>query len=73
MKIMLGDYDAKLERQDIFKPTFGNDSLHQDSNDTDVWIASFATAKNLVVKIMMFPHGNIQQYTWTSSDGLTSR
>ena len=73
MKIMLGDYNAKLERQDIFKPTFGNDSLHQDSDDNDVRIANFATAKNLVVKSMMFPHRNIHECTWTFSDGLTER
>jgi hypothetical protein len=73
MKIILGDYNSKLERQDIFKPTFGNDSLHQDSSDNDVRIANFVTAENLVVKSMMFPHRNIQEYTWTSSDGLTTR
>jgi len=73
IKIMLGDYNAEMERQDIFKPTFRNDSLHHDSNDNDVRIANLAAAKNLVVKRMMFPHRNIHEYTWTSSDGLTSR
>jgi len=28
MKIMLGDFNTKLGREDIFKPTNGNDSLH---------------------------------------------
>ena len=32
-KILLGNFNAKLEREGIFKPTIGNDSLHQDSND----------------------------------------
>jgi hypothetical protein len=58
---MLGECNAKLERKDIFKPTFGNESLHKDSNDSDVRITNFATAKNLVVKSMMFPHRNIQE------------
>jgi len=71
MKTMLGDYDARLETH--FKSTFGNESLHQDSNDSDVRIANFAAAKNLVVKSMMFPHRNVHQYTCTSSDGLTNR
>ena len=31
MKIMLGDFNTKLGREDIFKPTIGNGSLHQDS------------------------------------------
>ena len=33
MKILLGDFNAKVERENIFKPTIGNESLHQDSND----------------------------------------
>jgi exonuclease III len=28
MKILLGDFNAKLEKEDIFKPTFGKESLH---------------------------------------------
>jgi len=31
-KILLGDFNAKLGREGIFKPTIGNDSLHQNSN-----------------------------------------
>jgi endonuclease/exonuclease/phosphatase family metal-dependent hydrolase len=31
MKILLGDFNAEWGRKDIFKPTIGNDSLHQDS------------------------------------------
>jgi len=37
-------------RENIFNPTVGNESLHQDSNDNGVRTASFATSKNLVVK-----------------------
>jgi hypothetical protein len=27
MKILLGDFSAKISREDIFKPTFGNESF----------------------------------------------
>jgi len=70
-KSLLGDFNAKLGREDIFKPTVGNESLHQDSNDSGVRIVNFATAKNLVVKSTMFPHRNILKYTWTSPAGKT--
>jgi hypothetical protein len=53
----------KVGRENIFKPTIGNESLHQDSNDNGVRIVNFATLKNLVVKSMMFPHRNIHKYT----------
>jgi hypothetical protein len=49
MKILLGDFIAKVGRKDIFKPTVGNESLHQVSNDNGVRIVKFATSKNLVV------------------------
>ena len=43
MKILLGDFNAKVWRENIFKPTIGNESLHQDSNGRGVRIVKFAT------------------------------
>jgi hypothetical protein len=48
MKILLGDFNAKLLRGEIFKMTSGNKGLHQDSNDNGVRIINFATAKKSV-------------------------
>jgi hypothetical protein len=70
MKILL-DFNAKVGREDIFKPTNGNESLHEISNDNGVRLVNFATPKNLSVKSTMFPHRNIHKYTWTSPDGKT--
>jgi exonuclease III len=47
MKILLGDFNAKVGREDIFKPTTGNESLHEISNDNGVRIVNFPTSKNL--------------------------
>ena len=58
-------------REGIFKPTNGNESLHQDSNDNGFRIVNFVTSKYLVVKSTMIPHRNIHKYTWTSTDGKT--
>jgi endonuclease/exonuclease/phosphatase family metal-dependent hydrolase len=69
MKILLGDFNAKLGREHIFKPKIGQDSLHQVSNENGDGLVNFATSKNLVVKSTMFPHRNIHKYTWTSPDG----
>ena len=54
MKILLGDFNAKVGRENIFKPRIGNKSPHQDSNDNGVRIVNFVTSKNLVVKSTMF-------------------
>ena len=41
MKFLLGDFNAKVRRENIFKPTVGNESLHQDSNDNGFRIGNF--------------------------------
>jgi endonuclease/exonuclease/phosphatase family metal-dependent hydrolase len=71
MNILLGDFNAKVGREGIFKPTIGNESLHEISNDNGVKIVNFATSKNLTVKSKMFSHPNIHKVTWTSPDGKT--
>jgi len=71
MEMLLGDCNAKMGRENIFKPTIGQESLHQDSNVNGVRLVNFATSQNLVVKSTMFPHRNFHKYTWTSPDGKT--
>jgi hypothetical protein len=71
MKILLGDFSAKVGREDIFKLTIVNESLHEVSNGNGVRLVNFPTSKNLRVKSMMFSHRNIHNYTWTSPDGKT--
>jgi len=63
MKIILGDFNAKVERENIFKLTIVNESLHQGGNDNGVRIVNFATSKNLFSKSTMFPHRNFHKYT----------
>jgi hypothetical protein len=65
MKILLGDVNAKLEREDIFNLTIGN------SNDNSVRIVNFATSKYLIIKSTIFQLRNIHKYTWTSPDQKT--
>jgi hypothetical protein len=52
IKIMLGHLDSKVDGENMFKPTLGNESLHEISN--------------LIVKSSMFPHRNIHKLTWKS-------
>jgi hypothetical protein len=46
MKILLGDLNAKVGRENISKPTIGNESLHKISNDNGVRVVNFATFKS---------------------------
>jgi hypothetical protein len=54
MKILLGDLNAEVGRENIFKPTIGNESLHQYSNNNGVRIVNVVTSRNLVVKSAKF-------------------
>jgi hypothetical protein len=68
---LLGDFNTKVFKEDIFKPTIGNESLHEIINDNGVRVIYFATSKNLSVKSTMLPHRNIHKFTWTNLDGKT--
>jgi hypothetical protein len=65
MKMLLQDFNAKVDKEDIFKLTIGNESLNKISNHNGVRVVNFATSKNLIVK-RTFLHHNIHKYTWTS-------
>jgi len=51
MKILLGDFNAKVGRRNILNLTIGNECVYQDSNDNGVRIVKFATSKNLVSEV----------------------
>jgi hypothetical protein len=57
MKILLGDLNAEIGREDFFKLTLG------------VRVVNFDTSKNLIVRSTVLPHHNIHKHTWTSPDG----
>jgi hypothetical protein len=65
MKILLGDFNEKVGKEDIFKLTIGNESSHEINNDNGVRVVNFA------IKSTTFPHRRIHKYTWTSPDGKT--
>jgi hypothetical protein len=67
-KISLRGFNAKVGRENIFKPTIGNESLHEICDDHGVTVVNFATSKNLVVKSTMFPHCNVHKHTWSSPE-----
>ena len=41
-KILLGDFNAKLGREDNFKLTIGKETLYKDSNDNGVTVCSYS-------------------------------
>jgi hypothetical protein len=68
MNILLGDFNAKVGKEDIFKPTFGNECLQEISNDNGVKVVNFAISRNITARSTMFPHRKIND-TWASPNG----
>ena len=58
MKILLGDFNAKLGESDILKRTIGTEGLHNYSNGNGVRIVNFATSTNLVVNPSAWSDGH---------------
>jgi hypothetical protein len=69
MYVLLGDFNAQVGREGIFKHRIGNEGLHEISKDDGV--VNFATSKYLAVNSKMFQHRNIHKYTWSSPTGRT--
>jgi hypothetical protein len=51
MNILLGGFNFKVGREDIFKPTIGNESLQEINNDNEVRVVNFATSEILLSKV----------------------
>jgi hypothetical protein len=51
MNILAGYFNAELGKEGIFKPTVGNENLHEISNDNGVRAANVSTSKNLKSKV----------------------
>jgi hypothetical protein len=70
MKILLGDYNVKVGREDNFTPKIGNDNLHKISNDNGVKSSKLCNIQKSF-KSPMFQHRTIHKFTWTTPDGKT--
>jgi hypothetical protein len=62
IQILLGNFNEKVWREDIFKLIIGKESLYEAINDNGVRVVNFETLKNLTVKSITFPHHNIHKY-----------
>jgi sorting nexin-29 len=60
----LGDFNAKVGREEIYKPTIGKYSLHENTNGNGQRMIFYAAERNLVVKSTFFQHKSKHLATW---------
>jgi exonuclease III len=71
VKVILGDFNAQLGKENCFRSVAGMHSLHDFSNDNGCRVANFAMANGMVVKSTQFQRKDIHKETWSSNDGRT--
>jgi hypothetical protein len=56
MKILLGNFNSKVGKEDIFKRITGDESLHEIKDGNGVRIVQLAATKNLTVRNTMLSY-----------------
>lgn len=69
MKIVMGDFNSKIGKEDVYFPTIGKHSLHDITNNNGYLLVNFASSKNMVIANTWFPHKQIYKGTWKARDG----
>jgi hypothetical protein len=71
IKIILGDMNAKVGREQAFRPTIGKASAHEEINDNGLRLVDFAMDHEMTISSTYYPHKKIHKVTWKSPDGAT--
>lgn len=69
IKIVLGDFNAQIGKEQHFGSIIGKHSAHDNSNDNGLRLIDFAASKNMIISSTMFPHKRIHLVTWHSPSG----
>jgi exonuclease III len=65
-KIVIGDLNAKVGREEIFRPTIGKFSMHRETNENGLRLISYAAAHNMEISSTRFRHKASHKITWMS-------
>jgi hypothetical protein len=69
--LVLGDANAKLGKEDIYKEVCGKRTLHELSNRNGEMLLEFAIGNNLTVMSTLFQYKKIHNGTWLAPDQMT--
>ena len=72
IKILLGDFNAKVGYEDQDNSVVGKYGIHKESNNNGIRLIGLASALNMVIGSTTFPHKQIHLATWRSPDDRTT-
>lgn len=70
-KVVIGDCNAKIGREPVYKKTIGNQSLHETSNDNGLRVIDFVSSRDMLICSTCFVRPDIHKWTWISPDVTT--
>ena len=68
VKVILGDFNSQVGKEEVYGSTIGKYSIHNDSNDNGIRLIDFATSKNLIIRSTFFPHKRHHLVTWKTHE-----
>lgn len=63
IKLVLGDFNAQVGREDEYTSITGKYSLHHITNDNGAKLIQFAASNNMRIRSTVFPHKDIHKGT----------
>lgn len=69
MKIILGDANAKIGREEVYQTVIGKFSKHEKTTENGKLLIDFSKEKELIIKSTDFQRKDIHKGTWRSPDG----
>nr|XP_042906426.1 uncharacterized protein LOC122270970 [Parasteatoda tepidariorum] len=71
MKIVIGDFNAKIGKEQHLRYHAGAESLHYYTSENGQRLFDLAVSENLFISSTAFPHKEVHKHTWRSPDGST--
>jgi len=64
MTIIMGDFNAKIGKEESIRSVAGRFSLHENTSENGLLLAHFSEMHRMMIKSTCFPHEDIHKRTW---------
>lgn len=61
VKIVLGDFNAKVRKEEVYRPTIDWNSLHEKSNDNGIHQINFCMINDMTLRSIIVSHKRYKQ------------